>query len=132
MNGTLRVAAVGDLHCTKASVGAYQTLFARIVESADVLTLCGDLTNRGLADEARVLAKELQVVKMPKIAVLGNHDFESDAAGDVTEILANAEVTVLDGTAREVSGGCAASTPMAGRSGSWRCRRSPPSPRRPR
>jgi Icc-related predicted phosphoesterase len=104
MNGSLRVAAVGDLHCTKGSLGAFQTLFSRVVESADVLTLCGDLTNRGLADEARVLAKELQVVKMPKIAVLGNHDFESDAAGDVTEILTHAEVTVLDGTAVEVSG----------------------------
>jgi len=104
MTGSVRVAAVGDLHCTKGSLGAFQTLFSRIGESADVLVLCGDLTDRGLADEARVLAKELQAVKMPKIAVLGNHDFESDAAADVVEILAHAEVTILDGTALELSG----------------------------
>src|SRR5439155_819174 len=105
MTGSVRVAAVGDLHCTKGSLGAFQTLFSRIGESADVLVLCGDLTDRGLADEARVLAKELQAVKMPKIAVLGNHDFESDAAADVVEILAHAEVTILDGTAVELSAG---------------------------
>ena len=104
MTGTIRVAAVGDLHCTKASQGVLQALFTRIGESADVLALCGDLTDRGLADEARILAKELGVIKIPKVAVLGNHDFESDAAADVTEILAQAEVIVLDGTAVEIAG----------------------------
>ena len=104
MNGSVRVAAVGDLHCKRSSAGFLQTLFSRIGENADVLALCGDLTDRGLADEARILAKELQAVKIPKIAVLGNHDFESDAAGEVIEILAGAHVTVLDGTAIEISG----------------------------
>jgi len=104
MASSVRVAAVGDLHCTKASVGALQPLFARIAESADVLALCGDLTDRGQPEEARILAKELQVVKMPKIAVLGNHDFESDAAAEVVDILTQADVTILDGTALEVAG----------------------------
>ena len=104
MASSVRVAAIGDLHCSKASLGALQALFSRIAESADVLALCGDLTDRGLPDEARLLAKELQAVKMPKVAVLGNHDFESDAAGEVTEILAQADVSVLDGTTLEVLG----------------------------
>lgn len=104
MASSVRVAAVGDLHCTKASIGAFQALFARIAESADVLVMCGDLTDRGQAEEARVLAQELQVVKVPKIAVLGNHDFESDAAAEVTEILTQADVAILDGTALEVAG----------------------------
>jgi Icc-related predicted phosphoesterase len=104
VNGSVRVAAVGDLHCKRSSSGSFQALFSGIAESADVLALCGDLTDRGLADEARILANELQAVKIPKIAVLGNHDFESDAAGDVTEILGGAHVTVLDGTAIEISG----------------------------
>jgi len=104
MATSVRVAAVGDLHCTKASQGALQALFARIAESADVLVLCGDLTDRGQPDEARLLAKELQAVKVPKVAVLGNHDFESDAAGEVTDILTQADVTILDGTVLEVSG----------------------------
>ena len=104
MNGSVRVAAVGDLHCKRSSSGFLQTLFSRIAENADVLALCGDLTDRGLADEARILAKELQAVKIPKVAILGNHDFESDAAGEVIEILAGAHVTVLDGTAIEIAG----------------------------
>jgi Icc-related predicted phosphoesterase len=104
MPSSVRVAAVGDLHCTRTSAGALQALFARIAESADVLVMCGDLTDRGLPDEAQILARELQAVKLPKVAVLGNHDFESDAAGEVTNILTQADVTILDGTAIEVSG----------------------------
>src|SRR2546426_4548922 len=104
MASSVRVAAIGDLHCSKASLGALQALFSRIAESADVLALCGDLTDRGLPDEARLLAKELQAVKIPKVAVLGNHDYESDAAGGGISILAEAHVTGLDGTAVGISG----------------------------
>ncbi|MEX2221448.1 MAG: metallophosphoesterase, partial [Candidatus Rokuibacteriota bacterium] len=105
MTRLLRVAAVGDLHCTKTSEGAFQPLFAKIAESADILVLCGDLTDYGTADEARILAKELTALKLPKLAVLGNHDFESGAADEVSRILTDAAgVTVLDGTAVEVLG----------------------------
>lgn len=62
MTTSLRVAAIGDLHCTRASEGAFQPLLAGIAESADVLVLCGDLTDYGTPDEARVLAKELGFV----------------------------------------------------------------------
>jgi Icc-related predicted phosphoesterase len=105
MARTLRVAAVGDLHCTKGGEGAFQPLFAKMAESADVLALCGDLTDYGTAEEARILAKELAATKMPKLAVLGNHDFESNAAAEVAQILTDAAgVVVLDGTAIEVLG----------------------------
>jgi Icc-related predicted phosphoesterase len=105
MARTLRVAAVGDLHCTKASEGAFQSLFAKIQESADVVVLCGDLTDYGTREEARILATELTAMKLPKLAVLGNHDFESDTAAEVAQILTDAAgVTVLDGTAVEVLG----------------------------
>lgn len=102
---SIRVAAVGDLHCTKTSEGAFQPLFARIAESADVMVLCGDLTDYGTAEEARVLAREVATVKLPKLAVLGNHDFESSVPDEVVHILSEtAGVTVLDGTAIEVLG----------------------------
>jgi len=105
MTRALRVAAVGDLHCTVTSEGAFQSLFAKIAESADVLALCGDLTDYGTADEARVLAKELAATKLPKLAVLGNHDFESGAPAEVARILTDtAGVTFMDGTAVEVLG----------------------------
>src|SRR5262245_66269730 len=97
MSGSVRIAAVGDLHCTRTSSGAFQTLFARVAESADVLVMCGDLTDRGQAEEAHVLAKELQALKIPKVAVLGNHDFESDADTEVTELLTGSGVSLLGG-----------------------------------
>jgi Icc-related predicted phosphoesterase len=93
----MRVAAVGDLHCTKESAGVFRPLFAQVESCADVLLLCGDLTDYGTAEEAHVLARELSIVKQPIIAVLGNHDFESGHADKVTEVLKEAGVKVLDG-----------------------------------
>ena len=100
----VRIAAVGDLHCTRTSQGAFQALFSRIAESAEVLVLAGDLTDYGLPEEARVLAKELSSVRIPMAAVLGNHDFESDKQDEIRQILTDAGVTVLDGDACELHG----------------------------
>ena len=100
----VRFAAVGDLHCKKDSAGAFRELFAQASDAADALLLCGDLTDYGLAEEARVLATELGAAKVPIVAVLGNHDFESDAQKDVCSILADAGVQVLDGEACEIHG----------------------------
>ena len=100
----VRVAAVGDLHCAKTSQGAFQTLFARISEAADLLLLPGDLTDYGLPEEASILAKELTALRIPAAAVLGNHDFESDKATEVRQILTDAGLTVLDGDTCEIHG----------------------------
>jgi Icc-related predicted phosphoesterase len=102
--GLVRVAAVGDLHCTKTSQGAFQPLFSRIAEAADVLLLAGDLTDYGLPEEARILARELTTVRMPIAAVLGNHDIESGKTEEVRRILVDAGVVVLDGDACELHG----------------------------
>ena len=101
----LRIAAVGDIHVSKTSQGKFQSLFAQISSSADVLLLCGDFTDYGLPDEARILARELSAsVKIPVIAVLGNHDYESDKQGEIRDILIDAGVSVLDGEVVEVQG----------------------------
>src|SRR5687768_5524307 len=56
----VRIAAIGDLHYSQtAPAGALQPLFAQITETADVLVICGDLTDYGLPDEARALAREI-------------------------------------------------------------------------
>ena len=74
----LRIAAIGDIHISKTSQGIFHPMFAQISNSADVLVLCGDFTDYGLPEEARVLARELTTsVNIPVIAVLGNHDYES-------------------------------------------------------
>jgi Icc-related predicted phosphoesterase len=69
--------------------------------AADVIVLCGDLTDYGLPDEARVLVREIGAARqVPMVAVLGNHDYESGASDQVKLILSEAGVHVLDG------GGC--------------------------
>ncbi len=100
----VRVAAVGDVHCTKAAQGTLHPLFARVSDSADVLLLAGDVTDYGLPDEARVLARELAAIRIPVVAVLGNHDVESGKQDEVCRILTDAGVTMLDGDACEVRG----------------------------
>ena len=106
-NETVRLAAIGDVHCGKNSQGTLQPLFAQAAEAADVLVLCGDLTDYGLVEEARLLVKELAVVakaQMPIVAVLGNHDFESGQADEVRKILCDAGVVMLDGESVELKG----------------------------
>src|SRR5688572_3809478 len=100
----VRLAAVGDLHCTKASVGQIAPWLSSVNESADVLLLCGDLTDYGLPEEARILAKELSVVRIPMLGVLGNHDYESGKFEEVTQILTQAGLTLLAGDTAEVCG----------------------------
>src|SRR5207244_10847212 len=85
-SNTVRVAAVGDLHCTRTSQGAFQALFARVAEAAEILLIPGDLTDYGNPDEARVLARELTALRIPVVAVLGNHDVESGKEGEVRQI----------------------------------------------
>jgi Icc-related predicted phosphoesterase len=107
MNGrtTLRIAAVADIHTKKTSHGAFQSLFGAASDQADVMLLCGDLTDYGTPDEARILAKEITTaLRIPAIAVLGNHDFESAAQDEVVNILTAAGVTMLDGESTEVRG----------------------------
>ena len=103
--GSLRIAAVADLHCTKRGQGTLQTLFAEAAATADVLLLAGDLTDYGLPEEAQVLAREIGGTGVLSVlAVLGNHDHESGHAEDVAAILFEAGVKVLDGDAVEVDG----------------------------
>ena len=73
----MRLAAIGDIHCNKTSHDILQPLFSQVAQSADILLLCGDLVDYGLPEEAAILAKELNNLKIPILAVLGNHEFES-------------------------------------------------------
>jgi Icc-related predicted phosphoesterase len=101
---TIRLAAIGDLHCTKSSSGQLRNLFAQAADAADILLLCGDLTDYGLPEEARILADELTAARIPIVAVLGNHDFESGKPDEVCSILTDAGVRVLDGESCEING----------------------------
>ena len=94
---SVRVAAVGDLHCTTDSAGKISAVLASVNDAADVLLLCGDLTDYGTPDEVKVLVRELAAVRIPMLAVLGNHDHEAGKPEVVTSALTDAGVKVLDG-----------------------------------
>jgi len=99
----VRLAAVGDLHYTRSSQAAFQPVLRQITDVADVLLLCGDLTDNGQPDEARALARELtQDVKIPIVAVLGNHDFESGHEDEIRALLVEVGIKVLDGETCEI------------------------------
>jgi Icc-related predicted phosphoesterase len=96
--GVVRVAAVGDIHLGRAAYGPpIQTLFAEVAERADVLALCGDLTDRGEPEEGRQLGRALATIGVPIVAVLGNHDYESGNVPELGKILREAGVQLLDG-----------------------------------
>ena len=100
----VRIAAMSDVHVSKTSHGVLAPILAQVADRADVLLLCGDLTDYGTADEARVLVKELGTLRLPTVAVLGNHDYESGTPELVADALRDAGVTVLDGDSHEVHG----------------------------
>jgi Icc-related predicted phosphoesterase len=103
--GNVRIAAMADIHCTRTSQGSLQQLLTSISETADVFLMCGDLTDYGLPEEAHTLAKELSAtMKIPVIAILGNHDYESGKQLEIKKILSDAGVHVLDGDACEIHG----------------------------
>ena len=102
----VRIAAIGDMHYSRtATAGSLQPLFAQITEVADVLVLCGDLTDYGLVEEARALTREItSTVKIPTVAVLGNHDFESGQQEEIKKVLVDAGIFPLDGDTTEIHG----------------------------
>ena len=102
---SIRIAALGDLHCKIGSQGTLQALFTQISQSGDVMVLCGDLTDHGLPEEARVLVHEMSTASaVPIVAVLGNHDFDAGKSDEVGTILRDAGVQLLDGDAIEIRG----------------------------
>jgi Icc-related predicted phosphoesterase len=100
----MRVAAIGDLHVQENSVAPYRDVFAEISSTADVLVLCGDLTNFGRTSEAEILADDIKSCSIPVLGVLGNHDYECGQPEKVCEILQSAGMKVLDEQAVEIDG----------------------------
>lgn len=100
----LRVAAVGDLHVGEAHDRPHRELFDRVHEDADVLVLCGDLTNYGKTREVEILLEDIRACRIPIVGVLGNHEHECGQPEVVRDMLCDAGVKVLDGQAYEIDG----------------------------
>jgi len=101
----MRIAAISDLHYTKLSAGKLKDYFLKVSDLADVLVICGDLTDYGLPEEAAVLAEDLKTyVRIPIVAVVGNHDFEAGKISEVRSIFEAIGMKLLDGDAIEIMG----------------------------
>ena len=88
----LRIAAIGDLHAHEHPEGVFRKLFSEFHDNADVVVLCGDLTQFGTPEEARNLAKDLLQCVLPIVAVPGNHDIHNGTINEVKSILKEARV----------------------------------------
>ncbi|MFJ5831817.1 metallophosphoesterase [Streptomyces sp. NPDC093089] len=94
---TVRIAAVGDVHLGADCRGLLRPSFETLPLCADVLLLAGDLTRHGTVPEAEVVAGEVRDLGVPVVAVLGNHDYHAECEADVTRVLVDAGITVLEG-----------------------------------
>jgi Icc-related predicted phosphoesterase len=101
---TIKLAAIGDLHVVDTDEHRYRDLFAEMSDAADVVALCGDLTNFGKTREVENLLSDLQACTIPVVAVLGNHDYECGQPEEVSRMLSGAGVHVLDEQAVVVKG----------------------------
>jgi Icc-related predicted phosphoesterase len=100
----VRIAAVGDLHYDGGPTDSLRDLFSEIDRSADILVLCGDLTTHGKVEQMRGFVEQLKAVRIPTVAVLGNHDHEADQAEEVSAVMREGGVHVLDGDSVVIDG----------------------------
>ncbi|HET7449414.1 MAG TPA: metallophosphoesterase [Gaiellaceae bacterium] len=96
MSTTIRVAAAGDIHAGTSDGDRVRAAFERIGSEADLVLLAGDLTRHGQLDEVGVVADACRAIEVPVVAVLGNHDWQSDRPDDLRRALTEAGVVVLD------------------------------------
>ena len=101
----IRIAAAGDIHCSEPLREHITHSFAEVATRADVVLLAGDLTTHGEPEQAAVLADACRNLEIPVFAVLGNHDYHSDAQDEITKLLTEGGITVLEGDSTVVEVG---------------------------
>ncbi|HTU40605.1 MAG TPA: metallophosphoesterase [Candidatus Aquilonibacter sp.] len=100
----MRIAATADLHFNPQSYAKLKDQFERVRDEADMLVLAGDLTNYGQPEEMEPLLNVLVRLRIPAVAVLGNHDYESGKQEELFRMIVSAGIKILDGTAYERDG----------------------------
>jgi Icc-related predicted phosphoesterase len=91
----VRIAAAGDIHAKLGDAERLTSVFAEAAADCDLILLAGDLTGHGDPAEAEELATACRDLEVPVIAVLGNHDWHLDRQDELTHVLEEAGVTVL-------------------------------------
>ncbi len=100
----MRIAATADLHFTPQSYDHIREQMGHVRDEADLLVLAGDLTNYGKPPEMESLLNALVRLRVPIVAVLGNHDYESGQEAELMHMMTAEGIKVLDGTGYEREG----------------------------
>lgn len=100
----IRIAAVADIHIRETDKGKWVPCFEEVSRQADVLVICGDLTDTGDESEAQILSEELKACTIPVVGVLGNHDFEKGRHKLIRQMVQNHNVHILDGESIVIKG----------------------------
>jgi Icc-related predicted phosphoesterase len=100
----MRVAATADLHINAPLWEGIRPQIERVRDEADLLVLAGDLTNYGKTSEMETLLNLLVRLRLPIVAVLGNHDYESGQEEVLVKMMAAEGIKILDGTGYELDG----------------------------
>src|SRR5580765_2348277 len=100
----MRIAAIADLHFSPQSYDRIRDAMGRLRDEADLLILAGDLTNLGKPEEMESMLASFMRLRVPIVAVLGNHDFESGKQEELAKMMSAEGVKVLDGSGYERDG----------------------------
>jgi Icc-related predicted phosphoesterase len=92
----IKVAAAGDVHAGGAGDERFHAVFADAARDADLILLAGDLTLHGEPGEVAALTKAVRAIEIPVAAVLGNHDWHGNRCDELTGVLTEAGIHVLD------------------------------------
>lgn len=100
----MRIAATADIHFSPQSYDRIREPLSHVRDEADVLVIAGDLTNYGKPEEMHSLLNALVRLRIPVIAVLGNHDYESNQEQELMKLMTAEGIKVLDGSSYERDG----------------------------
>ena len=110
----IRIAAAGDVHFGgEADRERAKAAFSALEGRVDLILLAGDLTTHGEPEQAAILADAASALDVPVVTVLGNHDWHSNRADEVSAVLQESGITVLD-RGHHIVEICGASVGIAG------------------
>src|SRR5260370_13776446 len=100
----MRIAVNGEIHLLPQRYDSLRELMAGVGDEADLLVIAGDLTNFGKPEEMHSLLNALVRLRIPIVAVLGNHDYESGQEQELMKMMTDEGIKVLDGSSYERDG----------------------------
>jgi Icc-related predicted phosphoesterase len=100
----LKIAATADIHARVGDAERLHALVQDAAHDADVLAIGGDLTDLGRLEQVKVLLKVLGTCSMPILVTLGNHDYESGNAAELSRLIGESNVYLLDRSSIVIDG----------------------------